>query len=32
NLISALIIILVVYFVMPYVLGVDLTQPMPLKD
>lgn len=32
NLISALIIVLVVYFVMPYVLGVDLTQPMPLKD
>ncbi|WP_225417391.1 hypothetical protein, partial [Staphylococcus aureus] len=31
NLISAIIIILVVYYVMPIVLGIDINQPLPLK-
>ncbi|WP_256083365.1 hypothetical protein, partial [Staphylococcus aureus] len=31
NLISATIIILVVYYVMPIVLGIDINQPLPLK-
>ncbi|WP_367617558.1 anion permease, partial [Pseudomonas azerbaijanoccidentalis] len=31
NLISAIIIILVVYFVMPMVLGIDISKPLPLK-
>ncbi len=31
NLISAIIIILVVYYVMPIVLGLDINQPLPLK-
>ncbi|WP_458900687.1 anion permease, partial [Corynebacterium pyruviciproducens] len=31
NLISAIIIILVVYYVMPIVLGIDINQPLTLK-